>query len=331
VLFLARLEAGQRGADAVEIEDLTVALIVEDQGGFLKGVSALPAHRNTAAQADPWPHRPFLPPDLASDLLARVEALCPRSQPVWAASDMPVSEGVKRAFAEAADLRDKLRQSRVEPLHLLAAIARDEPSRAAQILTEAGVTREKLVNAIREEATVESKDWPVAERTRVAVGRPVLSTRTGAVNFLAYLRARTRGSGSIEVEDLLVALLIEDQGGFLDAISLVPGVGIDISHLPRPHRPFLPRELANDLLARVEGLCSRSQPLPPGADVQRSEGVKRAFAEADLLRDELRQSQVAPLHILAAILGDKSSRGAQALREAGITRQEILGALRGEP
>jgi hypothetical protein len=60
-MLLARLKAGQRGASAVEVEDLAVALILEDQGGFRKELTNLPAFRSLAAQPDPRPRPPFLP------------------------------------------------------------------------------------------------------------------------------------------------------------------------------------------------------------------------------------------------------------------------------
>ena len=76
VLMLARRKAGERGADALEVEDLLVGLIIEDHGGLMKELFGHPKPPGDTAEIGPRPQRSFLPPDLASDLLARVQALC---------------------------------------------------------------------------------------------------------------------------------------------------------------------------------------------------------------------------------------------------------------
>lgn len=55
-----------------------------------------------------------------------------------------------------------------------------------------------------------------------------------------------------------------------------------------------------------------------------SEDVQSAIGVADLLRGALRQRKIEPLHLLAAIVAEESSRAAQMLRETGITRETIL-------
>ncbi len=326
VIFLARLKAGQRGASAIEIDDLVVALIIEDQGGFAEEIST--AHPKPAGHVA-LSHHPFLSPDLARDLLTRVEALCERAQSIPNASDMPISEGVKRAFDESARLRDHLRQPYVEPLHLLAAVLEEESNKAVQILREAGITHESVLKALQEKPRAIFQE--VAKDAVIVAGPPVYSKRALQIQFLARLKARMRGSATIEMEDFLVAFLIEDQGRLLDALSKTPGIGIDMSSLPAPHQPFLPADLADELLTRVEALCSRSQPLPPQTTIPMSESVKQAFSVADLLRDVLQHDEIAPLHLLAAALETESSKVVEIFREAAITRKSILQAIRGKP
>jgi DNA-binding phage protein len=209
---------------------------------------------------------------------------------------------------------------------LFAGCLEEESSKAAQSLREAGITRESIVKAIKDESVSREKAL-MEEGAAVAASAPVYSKRTLNIQFLARQRARMRGSSAIEIEDLLVALLIEDQGDFLDALSEFPGVGIDANYLPGPHLPFLPRALANDLLARVEALCSRSEPLPRGTVLPMSETVKRIFAVADLLRGALLQPEIEPLHLLGAALTDGSNSAVQVVREAGITSERIVKAL----
>ncbi len=152
VLMLARLKAGQRGAGAIDVEDLLVALLVEDLGGFREAMSGVLGFTGSLPQEDPWAPQPFFTSELTKRLLARVEAFCTRSQPIANASDMPLSEEAKRVLAASAALKDELKQRAVEPLHLLAAVAEDEASRCGQLLTEAAVTRVKVVKALVEGA-----------------------------------------------------------------------------------------------------------------------------------------------------------------------------------
>ena len=330
VIFLARLKAGERGAGAIDIEDLLAAVLAQDQGAFPQAVSGLPAHRDSEAQVEPTPRHAFLPADLAQNLQARVEALCTRSKPVSAASDMPMSSRLQHVFAEAAGLRDELEQKEVEPLHLLAAAVGEGSSLAAQVFRDAGITRESVVDALREKPV--SRNKPVMEGgPRVPAAPPAYSKRGRQVVSLAHFNSRARGAAVIEVEDLLVAFLIEDQGGYVKALSeLVPGVvGLDMAHVDlRPRQPFVSPAVADDLLARVEALCSRSEPLDWRAFKSMSEGVKRAFDVADLLRGALRQREIEPLHLLAAIVGTEASASARMFLEAGITPERVIEAIR---
>lgn len=150
LIFLARFKAGQRGAAAIEIEDLLVAFIIEDQGEFENAVSSLFPNGKPVVQPGGQPHRPFLPPELASGLLPRVQALCAQSQPLPKESDMPLSEDGKAILRLADKLRVELQQSSLEPLHLLAAFLEDKSSRAAQLFRKAGITREKVIQFLRE-------------------------------------------------------------------------------------------------------------------------------------------------------------------------------------
>jgi hypothetical protein len=140
-----------------------------------------------------------------------------------------------------------------------------------------------------------------------------------------------RGSATVEIEDLILSIVIEDQGGFLEELSKTPGVGIDVRYWPQPHRPYPPQDVAKDLCIRMEALCGRSEPLPPpGTAKAVSGGVKYLFDVADLLRETLRQSKLEPIHLLAAAVWVESSPAAQMLRDAGITRDSALTAARGE-
>ena len=327
VIFIARLKAGQRGAKTIEIEDLIVGFVTEDQGGFYKAFSDLLSQGGPVTAAAPHPERSFLPPDLASDLLARVQTLRTQAQPIPKQSDLPLSEGAKGILRLANSLRDELKQTYVQPLHLLAAILGDESNRGAEILRQAGITRDQILKFIQKEPEPEPAKFEERPPTSVgiAVGPPVYSQRTREALFLARQEARVRGTEVMEVEDVLVALVIEDQENFLDALSRYPGVGVALPHVEAPpNRHFLSCELASELLKGLEPLRSRSQPMGRVADIPMSAGVKLAFGAAARLHDELKHGEIEPLHLLAAILEDASSRGAQIFREAGITREKVI-------
>ena len=156
-------------------------------------------------------------------------------------------------------------------------IVEDESSRGAEILRQAGITRDQILKFIQEGPEPEPAKFEERPPTSVgiAVGPPVYSQRTREALFLARQEARIRGAGVMEVEDVLVALLIEDQENFLDALSRYPGVGVALPHVETPpHRHFLSRDLATELLKRLEPLRPRSQPRQRVADIPMSAGVE---------------------------------------------------------
>jgi len=67
------------------------------------------------------------------------------------------------------------------------------------------------------------------------------SSRAAQVLMLARLKAGARGAETLEPDDLLAALLIEDQGGFYKAkAELLGRTGVAAGLGPLPHEPFLP-------------------------------------------------------------------------------------------
>ncbi len=329
VVFLARKKAGERGAAAIDIEDLLVALIIEDQGGFYNSIRKVAAPSDAAARVDRGPHHPVLHPDRAAGLLTRLAALLPKSRPLPPAQELPVSDGVRRVFAAAAALRDELGQRAVEPRHLLAA-ALGEPGPAPKLLKDAGVTRQEVVEGISAEPTVPAAERMAKERPAGAEPTPPYSQRARDVLFLAHAWATAYEANTVEVEHVLVALVLEDQGRFRSALLDLPNVAIDISNPPPPcppHRPFLPPDLANHLLSSLEPAGGPTSAGRPGRPTM-SEAVDRSLAVSDLLRQALQQAEVRPLHLLAAIAVDQSSRAGEMLRDVGITPAKVVDALR---
>jgi ATP-dependent Clp protease ATP-binding subunit ClpA len=81
-------------------------------------------------------------------LIARIDNFFPPAQPIPQSQDMPISAELNHVFNMAKDVKRRFQSGSIEPLHLLAA-ALDEPSsKASQILLDAGITREKVFEAL---------------------------------------------------------------------------------------------------------------------------------------------------------------------------------------
>jgi ATP-dependent Clp protease ATP-binding subunit ClpC len=150
VIFVARLKAGQRGAAVIDVDDILVALIIEDQK-MGKGLWELLGHPGPLHGFPFKAQPPFFSAEVASDLLRRIEEVLSRSQAIAISAELPISPGVEQMFSGAIGFRDRFQHSHVEPLHLLAAALADESSQGARILQQAGITQENVLEAIRGE------------------------------------------------------------------------------------------------------------------------------------------------------------------------------------
>lgn len=145
VVFLARFKAGQRGATAIGVGDFLVSLVIEDQGKFQQAVSGVWTDDTPLVQPKTFPQNPFLASEIADELLARLEALSARLQPLPMSAEMPLSQASKNALARAESLCDQMQSTEIEPLHLLAGILANQKNKAAQVFRDAGITHEKIV------------------------------------------------------------------------------------------------------------------------------------------------------------------------------------------
>jgi len=144
IIFLTRKDAGGRGATVLETGDLLEAIVNEDQGRL--------ANRFVGAVTRSGPIRepePFFSAEVASKALLRLHSILPRHEPVADSVDMPMSPSLRRILNAATTLAGELQHSQVQPLHLVAAILADESSGPAEILEEAGISREAVILALR--------------------------------------------------------------------------------------------------------------------------------------------------------------------------------------
>ena len=153
------------------------------------------------------------------------------------------------------------------------------------------------------------------------------SIRAKQVLFLARVESGARGAEMLDLDDLLTALIIEDQKTIP---SLLASVGMDGQFMDSPeHNPFLPPETATHVLESIYGSRLRSQPIPQSTDMPISSILGEVLDAASELQKELKSKEVTPLHLLAVTLRRSySGIGMDGLREAGITEEEVLKAIR---
>jgi hypothetical protein len=163
-------EAGQRGAVTIDVNDLFIALIAEDQDARAPILFVADTPRGllfpTGMTFPKAPQRaPFLPPKVAIDVLIRLDQILPRSTPIpTGKAGHNTSAALDRVLAAAQKLPSEFHQGEVKvndastgyksemrqgvvPLDLLAA-ALQEPCEGSQMLQQAGISREKVIQII---------------------------------------------------------------------------------------------------------------------------------------------------------------------------------------
>jgi len=145
VITVARHQAGERGADSMDVNDLVIALIIEDQDPDVKilfvGLPGVILPERAGKEREP-----FFPPEVAADVLAKLKGILPRSKSVPRNAEMPISPELERALLAAKDLSNECHRNEVHPLHLLAASFR-EPCEATRLMCEAGITKEQALGS----------------------------------------------------------------------------------------------------------------------------------------------------------------------------------------
>ena len=123
VMFFARYEASQFGADCVATEHLLL--------GVLRVSSILPSINSIK-----YIHQ-------------RIRAMTPAREKISTSVDLPLSHESKRALAYSAEEADKLKQGHIGPEHMLLGLLREEKSLAASLLQERGLSIERVREGLR--------------------------------------------------------------------------------------------------------------------------------------------------------------------------------------
>jgi ATP-dependent Clp protease ATP-binding subunit ClpC len=141
VIFFARYEASQFGAQAIDAEHILLGLLREDKQLTQK-----------------FFHDPH---STVESIRKEIEGRTPLRDKVSASVDLPLSQSAKRVLSYAADESERLQHRHIGTEHLLLGILREEKSPAAEILYERGLRLDQVrANLARENL---SREMPSSE------------------------------------------------------------------------------------------------------------------------------------------------------------------------
>jgi ATP-dependent Clp protease ATP-binding subunit ClpA len=146
VIFFARYEASQFGADAIETDHILLGLLREDAGLTSR------FFRNPEANIE--------------TIREKIKASAGLRERVSVNIDMPLSDTAKCALAFAAEESELLGNHHIGTEHLLLGLLREEGSLAANILAELGLRLADARQALADKATIPNAD-------EVTISRPV--------------------------------------------------------------------------------------------------------------------------------------------------------------
>lgn len=155
------------------------------------------------------------------------------------------------------------------------------------------------------------------------------SVRARQAVFAARFKAGQRGADKMEVGDLILGLILEDQGG-IQALFTAMHEGQEATPvLPHPiHSPFLLPGTANKLVAEIEALLPRAAAFPHTQELPVSSELEHIFHAAEEVPKCFGQDQIGPLHLFLAIVAGESSRYTKLLEAEGVTADTVSNKLR---
>ena len=144
--------------------------------------------------------------------------------------------------------------------------------------------------------------------------------------FAARYKAGERGSAVIDVGDLVVGLVLEDQGRMGD-VRFQPSPGDVVIDELDAHPPFIQSEAAARLLLSVDNSLTHSTPVSTSVGLPVTAGLQAVFKIAEEVREELGHERIEPLHLMAGILREKSGLFSNELQAVGITQDLVMAKL----
>jgi ClpA/ClpB-like protein len=128
---------------------MVVGLVFEDQGKMGDLLSLGLPQSGVVIGLDA--HPPFIPPETAARLLLSVDNILAHSTPVLTSVDLPVTAGLQTVFKVAEEIKEELCHERIEPLHLMAGILREESGLFSNELQAVGITQDLVMAKLRED------------------------------------------------------------------------------------------------------------------------------------------------------------------------------------
>jgi ATP-dependent Clp protease ATP-binding subunit ClpA len=150
-VFFARYEASQLGSRQIDAEHLLLGLLRED-----KGLAQALFHSPAAAIAA---------------IRKEIEEYLGTDEMTSTSIDLPLSPGAKRALSLAAEESDKLQHRAIHTDHLLLGLIKEGQSMASKLLSEHGLTAEKVVAYINEKKEL-PQDLFEANEKELDEGKP---------------------------------------------------------------------------------------------------------------------------------------------------------------
>lgn len=146
---------------------------------------------------------------------------------------------------------------------------------------------------------------------------------------MTRVKAGRRGAAALDIEHLVEAIVIEDQGDMAKALGISDNEFLIPVGDPglKPSHAFFSRDVASEVLLKLGQAFPQAEPIPTSTDMPLSPALKRIFDAALALTKELGQKEVGPLHLLAAVLSEPSSKAAEFLKDAGVTREAVISAV----
>src|ERR1700733_2851322 len=90
VVFVARFAAGERGSNAIDVEDLLVGLVSEDHGTHGSMLSKFFGGGEVDSGFPTPTHKPFFAPAVAASLLKNIEKSIPHLEPIPTSIEIPL-------------------------------------------------------------------------------------------------------------------------------------------------------------------------------------------------------------------------------------------------
>jgi ATP-dependent Clp protease ATP-binding subunit ClpA len=167
--------------------------------------------------------------------------------------------------------------------------------------------------------------FPSKEEGSLAVIQ-TYSDRAKMILFLARHKAGRDGSPTLDINHILEAVVVEDQGA--EAMCKLLGVNPATTKQARgnvkaPSSPFFPLEVASGILLKLDQLSPLLEPVPQSLDMPVSDDGAHALSVALSFARELHADKVEPLHLLAAAFKQPSSRAVRIFSEYGVTEERV--------